>query len=314
MLDERVIVTGGAGFIGSHLVDSLVGAGARVTVLDNLLTGHRENVHRDADFKQLDIRDREAILSVFREVRPRLVFHLAAQSSVKVSVDDPHLDVEVNVLGGVNVLDGARVGGAERVMFSSTGGALYGEVPEGQLADETWPAKPVSPYAASKAGFEYVLASYRECYGLESTVLRFANVYGPRQDPHGEAGVVAIFCGRLLSGAPLTVFARREPGDGGCVRDYVYVSDVVSACRVAAELPPATYNVGTGVGATTEEILAKIAEACRIKPAPSQSGRRPGDLERSVLDPRRLMSAGWAPGVQLSDGIACTQTWFAAQG
>lgn len=306
-----IFVTGGAGFIGSHLVDALINQGARVTVLDNLLTGRRENLNPQADFRELDIRDRETVLSLFREIRPRFVFHFAAQSSVKVSVEQPHLDADINIMGGVNILDGARQSGIERVIFSSTGGALYGEVPEGQFADESWPIRPMSPYAASKAAFEHILSVYDKSYGLKSAILRFANVYGPRQDPHGEAGVVAIFSARLLNHQPVTLFAMRTPGDGGCIRDYVFVQDVVEATLLAPALAPGACNVATGAPTSTRQILDAMAGQLSVTPEVVDAGVRPGDLERSVLTGLRLANLQWCPKVALNEGLALTTDWFA---
>jgi UDP-glucose 4-epimerase len=308
---SSVLVTGGAGFIGSHLVDALINHGARVTVVDNLLTGRRENINTQADFRELDIRDREAVLSLFLEIIPRFVFHLAAQSSVKVSVEQPHLDADINIMGGVNILDGARQAGTERVIFSSTGGALYGEVPEGQLADESWPMKPMSPYAASKAAFEHILSVYDKNYGLKSTIFRFANVYGPRQDPHGEAGVVAIFSARLLNHQPVTLYAMKTPGDGGCIRDYVFVQDVVEATLFAPSLVPGAYNVATGIPTSTRQILDAMADRFGVTPKVVDAGVRPGDLERSVLSGQCLANLQWRPQVALQEGLALTTDWFA---
>ncbi len=308
-----VLVTGGAGFIGSHLVDALINRGACVAVVDNLLTGRRENVNPEADFRELDIRNREGILALFREARPRFVFHFAAQSSVKVSVEQPHLDADINILGGVNILDGAREARVERVIFASTGGALYGEVPEGQLADESWPMKPMSPYAASKAAFEHILSVYNKNYGLKSTVFRFANVYGPRQDPHGEAGVVAIFSARLLQRQPITLYAMKTPGDGGCIRDYVYVQDVVAATLLGPSLFPQAYNVATGVPSKTKEILETLAQRFAFSPTVVNAGVRPGDLERSVLSGQRLVDLQWRPKINLPEGLALTADWFSSR-
>ena len=306
-----VLVTGGAGFIGSYLVDALINQGARVTVVDNLLTGRRENINPQAYFREMDIRDRQNVLALFHEISPQYVFHLAAQSSVKVSVENPYLDTEINILGGVNILDGARKHGTERVIFSSTGGALYGEVPEGQLADESWPVKPTSPYAASKAAFEHILSVYEKSYGLKSTVFRFANVYGPRQDPHGEAGVVAIFAARLLNHQPVTLYAMKTPGDGGCIRDYVFVQDVVESTLLAPALAQGAYNVATGVATSTCQILAAVAGQLSVRAKVVHAAVRPGDLERSVLSGQRLANLQWRPQVALQEGLALTAAWFA---
>ena len=307
----RALVTGGAGFIGSHLAEALAARGARLAVLDNFATGRRENVPEGADLFEVDLRDAAAVEAAVEAFRPTHIFHQAAQASVKVSVDQPATDAAVNVMGGLNLLDAARKAGVERVVFASTGGAIYGEVPEGEAATEAWPPKPKSPYGASKAAFEIYLESYRQNFGLAYTVLRYANVYGPRQDPFGEAGVVAIFAGRLLRGEPVTLFARREPGDDGCVRDYVWVGDVVQANLVAVERGlDGCYNVGTGVGSTTRQVLAAVAAAVGVEPRFEPAPPRPGDLERSVIDASRLKAAGWSAAVPLAEGIRRTVEWF----
>lgn len=311
----RALVTGGAGFIGSHLVDALVARGARVAVLDNLATGRGDNVPDGVELMPVDLRDAARVYEAVAAFRPTHIFHQAAQASVKVSVDDPAADAAINIVGGLHLLDAARRAGVERVVFASTGGAIYGEVPEGERAREDWPLRPKSPYGASKAAFEQYLEVYRQNFGLPYTVLRYANVYGPRQDPFGEAGVVAIFTGRLLKGQPVQLFARREPGDDGCVRDYVWVGDVVQANLLAVERGlDGCYNVGTGTGSTTRQVLAAIEAAlgvqARVEPAPP----RPGDLERSVIDPQRLEQAGWSATVPLAEGIRRTVAWFQRQG
>ncbi|OUN01772.1 MAG: UDP-glucose 4-epimerase [Firmicutes bacterium ZCTH02-B6] len=311
----RALVTGGAGFIGSHLVDALIERGARVAVLDNFVSGKRVNVPPSAELFEVDLRDADAVRKAVEAFRPTHVFHQAAQASVKVSVDEPATDAAVNVLGGLHLLDAARRAGVERVVFASTGGAIYGEVPEGRKATEEWPLKPKSPYGASKAAFEQYLDVYRQNFGLKYTVLRYANVYGPRQDPYGEAGVVAIFAGRLLKGQPVTLFARREPGDDGCVRDYVWVGDVVRANLLAVEQGlDGCYNVGTGVGSTTRQVLAAVEAAVGVQAQVEPAPPRPGDLERSVIDAGKLMQAGWSATVTLAEGIRRTVAWFREHG
>ncbi|MCS6868989.1 MAG: NAD-dependent epimerase/dehydratase family protein [Thermus sp.] len=306
----RVLVTGGAGFIGSHIVDSLLAEGVEVAVLDNLSTGKRENVPQGIYFYKVDLRDREGVERVFREFRPTHVSHQAAQASVKVSVENPLLDFEVNLLGGLHLLEACRKWGVEKLLFASTGGAIYGEVPEGEAAEETWPPKPKSPYAASKAGFEGYLSAYGQNYGLKWVSLRYANVYGPRQDPHGEAGVVAIFAERVLKGEAVTLYARKTPGDEGCVRDYIYVEDVVRAHNLALRGLEGVYNVGTGEGHTTLEVLEGVAEAAGKAPLVQPAPPRPGDLERSVLSPLKLMAHGWRPEVGFKEGIRRTVEYF----
>ena len=312
---RRALVTGGAGFIGSHLVEALLARGLAVAVVDDLSTGRRENLPEGVTFYPVDISQREALFEAVEDFRPTHIFHQAAQASVKVSVEQPVHDARVNVIGGLNVLDAARRVGAQRVIFASTGGAIYGDVPEGQAADETWPARPASPYAASKAALEHYLEVYRHNYGLAFSVLRYSNVYGPRQDPFGEAGVVAIFTGRLLAGQPVTLFARREPGDEGCIRDYVWVGDVVAANLLAMDRDlDGVYNVGTGEGRTTRQVLAAIEAALGVKAQIEFSRPRPGDVERSVISPARLEAAGWRRTVSFEEGIRRTVEWFRQKG
>jgi len=307
----RTLVTGGAGFIGSHIAEALLDEGHEVAVLDNLSSGKKENLPEGVELFVRDVRDREAVLDVFESFLPTHVSHQAAQISVSQSVRDPYFDAETNILGGLNVLDAAVKSGIEHLVFASTGGAIYGEVPEGERASEEWPARPASPYAAAKASFEYYLSVYRQQFGLSYTALRYGNVYGPRQDPHGEAGVVAIFSRRLLSGEPVRVYARERRSDEGGVRDYIYVKDVVAANMLALEQAiPGVYNVGTGVGHSTKEVLSAVAAALGVRPVVEYSGIRPGDLQRSVLDPGRLEGLGWRAIVEFADGIAETALWF----
>lgn len=307
----RALVTGGAGFIGSHLVDALVERGAVVAIVDNFANGNEDHVPVDVELFAEDVRDRDAVFEAVRSFRPTHVFHQAAQASVKVSVDDPTTDAAVNIMGGLNVLDAAKEAGVERFVFASTGGALYGEVVDGQSASESWPALPKSPYGASKASFEQYLDVYRQTYGMRSTVLRYANVYGPRQDPYGEAGVVAIFASRLLQGDGVKLFARQTPGDDGCVRDYVAVQNVVNANLLAVERElDGCYNVGTGIGTSTRALLATIEKAVGSDAEVEAAPPRAGDLESSIIDPAKLRAAGWNADVALDEGIRRTVDWF----
>lgn len=306
----RLLVTGGAGFIGSHLVEQALRDGDEVAVLDDLSTGKRSNVPPAARFYQVDLRDRAATFAAVRDFRPEVVSHQAAQASVARSVREPHLDAEINVLGGLNLLDACTEPGASvrRVIFASTGGAIYGEVAEGTRAGEATPPAPKSPYAISKLAFEQLLGVYEAERGLSATILRYANVYGPRQDPHGEAGVVAIFCAAIAEGRALCVNGRKTAGDDGCVRDYVYVSDVVKANLAAARgaLADRVLNVGTGVGVTTRELAHQLFRAFG-REVPIQAGApRAGDLERSVLDPGRFEAQLGGPALSLAEGLALT--------
>ena len=307
----RALITGGAGFIGSHIAEALLADGHEVAILDNLSSGKSENVPEEIMLFVRDVRDREAVFDVFESFQPTHVSHQAAQISVSQSVKDPYFDAATNVLGGLNVLDAAAKGGVKHFVFASTGGAIYGEVPEDQQATEEWPARPASPYAAAKASFEYYLSVYQQQFGLSYTVLRYGNVYGPRQDPHGEAGVVAIFSQRLLKGEPVRVYAKERRGDEGGVRDYIHVSDVVTANMLAlGRAVPGIFNVGTGVGHTTAEVLDAVSAALGVAPVVEYSGVRPGDLQRSVLDPGKLEKLGWRANVDFTDGIAETALWF----
>jgi UDP-glucose 4-epimerase len=311
----RVLVTGGAGFIGSHVVDRLCARGDEVAVIDNLSSGRRVNLPPGVAFYEADLRDGQKIAAAFAEFAPQKVVHLAAQISVKVSIDDPRFDVDVNIVGGVNVLLAARAAKVEHLVFSSTGGAIYGEVPVGEKAHEGWPARPKSTYAASKASFESYLEVFAQSFDLPSTVLRFANVYGPRQDPHGEAGVVAIFCRRLLAGKPVTIFGQKRAGDDGGVRDYVYVGDVADAVLLGLDgkrLPEKIFNVGTGEPRPTREVLATIARAVGVTPTVEEAPPRAGDLEVSLLDYARIAKHGWRPRVAFAEGIGKTVEWFRA--
>ena len=310
----RVLVTGGAGFIGSHIVEALLLTGHEVAVLDNLSSGRRENVPAAARFYQVDLRDREATSRVFSDFGPQRVCHQAAQASVAISVREPHLDADINLIGGLNLLDACTARGSqvERVVFASTGGAIYGEVPEGHRAGENTAPSPISPYAIHKLAFEYHLEVYRTHRQLPATTLRYANVYGPRQDPHGEAGVVAIFFDRVLARQALRVNARRVAGDAGCVRDYVFVSDVARANLLALDggLKETVLNVGTGTETSTQELAQQIIRVVGQEVPLEFGPLRPGDIERSLLDPTRTQAALGAL-VSLADGLRKTYEFYA---
>jgi UDP-glucose 4-epimerase len=307
----RIIVTGGAGFIGSHLADAALARGHEVWVVDNLSSGKRENVPPGAQLAELDICDGAALERLVGQVRPQVISHQAAQTSVSVSTREPLRDAQVNILGSLNVANAALAHGVERLIFASTGGAIYGEVLEGTRAKEGDPTTPLSPYGCSKLSFESYLRYYAHEHGLVSTVLRYANVYGPRQDPHGEAGVVAIFAQRLREKLPLQINAKQTPGDAGCVRDYVFVDDVVKANLAAIDgaVDGPLLNVCTGE-ATPTQVLVDVLQ--RELGAGSEIGfgaRRAGDLQRSVLDPTRCRQVV-GPAVPLPEGLARTARWF----
>jgi UDP-glucose 4-epimerase len=307
----KLLVTGGAGFIGSHVVERALAAGYEVGVLDNLSTGKRENVPNAARLWEVDLRNREATARVLSEFNPDVVSHQAAQASVSVSARDPGLDAEINILGGIHLLDACVKSRVQRVVFASTGGAIYGEVDEPELADEGRVPRPYSPYAISKQTLEHLLAFYHGERGLASTTLRYANVYGPRQDALGEAGVVAIFAERILAGEPLQINARREEGDAGCIRDYVAVADVARAnlAAVAGELEARVMNVGTGVGISTLDLARAMLRHAKREVAIRFAVRRAGDLERSVLDPALYARLLGRP-TSLEAGLAETVAWY----
>ena len=293
----RAIVTGGAGFIGSNLVDALLERVDEVHVLDDLSSGKRENVDERATLHVGDIRaDADP---VFDTARPEIVFHLAAQADVRVSVARPDFDADVNVLGTIRVLEAARRHGA-KVVFSSTGGAIYGEC-EGP-APEDKPLEPLAPYGTSKLAGEEYLSTWNRLYGTSHVALRFANVYGPRQQPHLEAGVVAIFMGLLRGGGQPQIF-----GDGMQTRDYVYVGDVVRACLASLDADGSVFNVGTGVETSVNDLYARIRDVTGSETEAVYADARLGELQRVVVDPARAdRELGWAAEVSLADGLGLT--------
>ncbi len=305
----KALVTGGAGFIGSTLVDSLLARGDTVTVVDDLSTGRRQNLdaalEAGASLLERDIRDGSTMAELAREAKPEVVFHLAAQIDVRHSVADPAFDAAINVGGTANVLDAARAAGARRVVFTSTGGAVYGEGDGQELPlKEDAPIAPMAPYGQSKFAAEGYLALYRRLYGLSSVSLRLGNVYGPRQDPLGEAGVIAIFCGQLLAGGRAKVY-----GDGKQTRDYIYVDDVVAAILAAAESDATgPLNVGTGRETDVLELvdsLGKLGDSEEFEPELAPA--RTGEVQRISIDPNRAeRELGWRPATTLQDGLRMT--------
>lgn len=306
----RILITGGAGFIGSNVADACLAAGHEVAILDDLSTGRRENIPPGIAFAEGDIRESEFVNDLFAGFKPEIVSHQAAQTSVSISTREPLLDADINILGTLNLLNACVKNDLPHVIFASTGGAIYGEVPDGQRATLDWQPRPLSPYACSKLAVECYLGSFAAEHDLRSTVLRYANVYGPRQDPHGEAGVVAIFSERAREHQPLHVFARVCEGDEGCVRDYVYVKDVVRANLAAIDdvigLP--MINVCTGIGTSTAELTKLIVQLAGSESEIVHGPRRAGDLERSVLDPGEPPTLGET--VALADGLRETLAWF----
>jgi UDP-glucose 4-epimerase len=310
------LVTGGAGFIGSHVSERFLAEGFTVHVVDNFITGKRENLPRGVVVHELDIRE-PAAGELVASLRPQVLVHLAAQMDVRKSVADPVFDAGTNIVGSLALLEAVRHHSrGTRFVFSSTGGVLYGDhtVPPNV---ETFPKDPESPYAIAKLSVELYLAYYARVHGLDTVALRYGNVYGPRQDPHGEAGVVAIFCGRLLEGRKLTVF-----GDGRQTRDYVYVTDVADATFRAATRPlPAqglldsrAFNIGTGVGTPVLRLAEVLSSAAGRAPDIEFAPKRPGEQQESFIDvakAARLLE--WQPAVSLEDGLARSYTAFAAQ-
>ncbi|MCA9089670.1 MAG: NAD-dependent epimerase/dehydratase family protein [Planctomycetaceae bacterium] len=309
----RLLITGGAGFIGSHIADEALARDWEVAIIDNLSTGRRANIPTGVILFELDIRNRESVQQAFRDFQPQVVSHQAAQASVAISVKQPVLDAEINVIGSLNLLDAAVEQKVERFVFASTGGAIYGEVPEGTAASETTPPHPLSPYAASKYAVENYLRCYEREHGLQTTVLRYANVYGPRQDPHGEAGVVAIFLNRLIAGEPLRINARVTAGDDGCIRDYVHVRNCAQAniAATAGELPVRLMNVGTGQGISTRMLADTLQSLAGTNSQLEFGPLRAGDTERSVLSPALFQQHIGTP-VSLEQGLQDTVDWFRA--
>jgi UDP-glucose 4-epimerase len=302
----RILVTGGAGFIGSHVVDRLIHEGHRVAVLDNLSTGRREHVPPAAALHVCDIRS-SRLDDVFTAARPDAVVHVAAQAAVARSVADPVFDASVNVLGTAALLEACRRAGVHRVVYTSTGGAAYGDT-EALPTPEDHPTRAVSPYGVSKVTAERYLDLWAGAAGGRGLILRLANVYGPRQNPEGEAGVIAIFASRLVRGEPCVVY-----GDGDQTRDYVYVEDVADAVARALARPETTgpVNIGTGIETTVNELYRRLARAAGVGRAATHGPARPGEQRRSVLDPSRAKAQlSWTPATALDDGLAKTLTYF----
>ena len=300
----RAVVTGGAGFIGSNLVDGLLERGDQVTVVDNLSSGKRDNLKgalaAGATLHVVDIRDGDAVDAVFEQARPEVVFHLAAQIDIRVAVEDPTLDASINVLGTIAVLEAARKAGVKRIVNTSTGGGLYGDA-DLLPTPETYEIAPMAPYGQSKLSAEGYCGLYTRLHGLSSLSLRYGNVYGPRQDVHGEAGVVAIFCGHLVDGTTPTIF-----GDGRQTRDWVEVSDVVGANLLAADSEiTGPINIGHGQETSVLDLVQALNDVSGRAPLkPEHAPERAGEVQRSCLDVSRAKrDLHWEPQVQLRDGL-----------
>jgi UDP-glucose 4-epimerase len=305
----KILVTGGAGFIGSHVVDAYVEAGHDVVVVDDLSTGKKENIHPRARLYQMDIRNRE-LDKVFAAEKPDVVSHHAAKANVRESLVQPVLYADVNILGSLNLLELSRKHAVKKFIFISTGGAVYGE-PVYLPADEEHPIQPLDAYGASKAAFEHYFPPYRSNYGLSFTILRYANVYGPRQDPYGEAGVVAIFAGRMLRGEQAVI-----NGSGEQERDFVYVGDAARANVLALERGDAgVYNIGTGVGTSINDIFARLKAATGYTGADVHGPAKAGEVFKVYLDADKAAhELDWRPAMGLQQGLSLTVEYFRGRG
>jgi len=302
----KILVTGGAGFIGSHLVDKLIEIGHRVVVIDNLSTGKKENLNPKAKFYKIDICSPK-ISEIFKKEKPEFVFHLAAQINVRKSVENPFFDAKINILGSLNILENCREFKVKKVIFSSTGGAIYGQVKK-IPTPETYLENPISPYGISKLTIEKYLNFYKENFALNFISLRFSNVYGPRQDSKGEAGVVAIFIDRLLRKKIPTIF-----GNGNQTRDFVFVEDVISACLKSIDYKgkESFFNIATGIETSVNALYRKIAKILKVDTKPKYVPEKPGDLKRSCLDiSKAKRELNWRPNYNLEEGIIKTANWF----
>lgn len=307
----RILVTGGAGFIGSHIVQQALLRGHEVAALDDLSSGKRENLPPGVRLYEVDIRDAKATHQAFLDFRPDAVSHQAAQASVSVSMKQPALDAAINVVGGLHVAEACVAIGTKTLVFASTGGAIYGNIAQ-DTAREDAPKNPISPYAIDKLAFEMLLGVYGSAGTLDPCILRYANVYGPRQDPHGEAGVVAIFLNRLKENLPLQVNAMRSLGDDGCIRDYVYVGDVARANLLALEgkLRNRLMNIGTGVPTSTRTLAEELLRRSPKSGSSITFGpQREGDIERSLLD-GRLFREEVGDFEELATGLDATAEWY----
>ena len=304
----KVLVTGGAGFIASHVVDLFLEQGYQVAIVDDLSTGRLSNVNPAATLHNIDIRSPQ-LAKVFERERPDFVSHHAAQMNVRRSVADPLFDADVNVLGSLNVIECARRYNVKRFVYISTGGAVFGE-PEYLPCDETHPINPICQYGISKHTVEHYLYLYHVNYGLKYTVLRYPNVFGPRQDPHGEAGVVAIFTGQMLCAQPVVI-----NGDGEQLRDYVYVGDCARANLLALTAPHGgvIYNLGSGRGTSVNQIFAALKKITGYDPQPMYGPAKLGETRRIYLDARKAQrELGWSPTVNLDDGLEQCVNYFRA--
>ena len=301
----KAIVTGGAGFIGSHIVDALIEKGIDVFVIDNLSSGNKKNINSKAKFTKVDINNKK-ILGIFEKIKPDMLFHLAAQTDVRRSVVDPAEDARINILGAIQLLEASKQVGLKKIIFSSSGGAIYGDT-DNTPTPETHLARPISPYGIAKLTCEHYLHYYKEVFGIDYVALRYANVYGPRQNSQGEAGVVAVFCNKMIHGEPPVIY-----GDGKQTRDYTYVGDIVEANILAMQGEKVgAYNIGTGIETDVNYLSRMIKDQLLYKDEIIHGKEKKGEVRRSCLDYSLAKKVfGWEPKVQLKDGIKKTVEWF----
>ena len=304
----KVLLTGGAGFVGSWVGEALIADGNEIFIIDDLSTGKIQNIPKDANFVKADIKDRDRLEKIFEDFKPEVVNHHAAQMNVRNSVEDPIFDAQVNILGTINLLELSIQHEIKKFMFASTGGAIYGEPEVIPCIEDTLPA-PVSPYGISKYAVEQYLNYYKAVHGLSHVVLRYSNVYGPRQNPHGEAGVVAIFCDRIKYGNPCEIF-----GDGRQTRDYVYVEDVARANILSLNAKDAILNIGTAIETSVNDIVRKLRTVTNRDVQVVYSPRRRGEVDRIALEIKRAGELlGWSPHVSLEEGLSRTWEWFGSE-
>ncbi|MDA2919219.1 NAD-dependent epimerase/dehydratase family protein [Desulfobacterota bacterium AH_259_B03_O07] len=301
----KILVTGGAGFIGSWVAELLIRDGHHVLILDDISSGKEENIPKDAEFIREDIKNHESLDRIFNDFKPEVINHHAAQINVRKSVEDPTLDAKINIIGTLNLLELSKKYNIEKFIFASTGGAIYGE-PEIIPTDENAIPQPISPYGVSKYAVESYLSYYKAVYGLSFVALRYSNVYGPRQDPHGEAGVIAIFCNRIISGDACVIF-----GDGTQTRDYVFVGDVARANLLSLSAPDGIYNIGTEKETSVNDLAILLHQSSEKPIKVENSLPRDGEVRRIALNIQKAKDVlDWTPNISLEDGIAQTWKWF----
>jgi len=303
----KAIVTGGAGFIGSNLTDYLIANQMEVTIIDNLSSGFKKNINPTAKFYLADVRDKEVVDTIFSLEKPDFVFHLAAQIDVRLSIENPFLDAAINIMGGLNILDACRIHKTKKIIYANSV-ALYGSVPASNLPiQETFSPTPDSPYGASKHSFEHYLTIYEKLYGLRYSILRFANVFGDRQNSEGEGGVVAIFLGKLLNKKSPTIY-----GTGKQTRDYIYVKDIVKACYTSINKGDShSFNIGTQKETSVNDLFSTLQSVCKTNVTPIYASSRPGEIDRSVLDCWKAQELlGWKAEHSLEEGLKSTYQSF----